>query len=268
MTRRLRAVSLALLLLLAGGAGLARADVVLLRNGRRIEGKVLARSEREVRLKTASGVMVLPAAAVARVDLQMSAEEELGDRVHATDMTDPKAVEALALWASSRGLGAAARDLLALSRGLRLERLVAEAQRSGAPEDFVSVFHWARTNGGSDEVLDWLLAQARAIDPQAPAVLSATATLAADRAARAREEAHREELRRRPSYVDPEQERRFAAVLGQVDEAPGHGHDGLVALLERARARQAAGAPSSPGHTAAPGAAKSGPPPAAPSAAR
>jgi hypothetical protein len=240
---RLPAVTLALLLL----APPALADVVHLKNGRTIEGKVVKRTDEHVRIKTAQGLIVLPMVTVERVESQATAEEELGDRAVDTDMNDPAAIERLALWASSRGLGDAARDLLALSRGLRLERLVTRAQRLDDPAAFLEAFYWGRTNDVSDEVLDWLISQAASRAPDKdPAVAAATHARREDLAARARDEARREELRRRPRYYDPEQERRFANALGHpVTERPGDPRRG-VAILERARAQSAARATSAP----------------------
>lgn len=244
---RLAAVAFALALFVPP----ALADVIHLKNGRTIEGRVLARTEKEVRIKTAHGVMVLPMVTVERVQAQVTPEEELGDRAVDTDMNDPAAIEALALWASSRGLGDASRDLLALSRGLRLEQLVARAQRLDDPGAFLQAFHWGRTNEVSDEVLDWLLDQASArAGAGDPAVAAAYHSRREDLAARAREEARREELRRRPRYRDPEQDARFANALGHpVTERAGDPRRGAN-LLARARAQseaRAAGTTATPG---------------------
>lgn len=224
------------LLLLCLLAPAARADVVHLKNGRVLEGKVVGRTEREVRLRTASGLVVVPTAVVERVEAQDTPEAELGERAARVDMDDPGEIEALALWASSRGLGEQAQDLLALARGLRLERLVAQAQRRDDPAAFVSVFRWARTQEASDEVLDWLLAEARRRAlPGDPEVAAAERQRREDLARRARDAARRDELLARPRYVDPDQARRLAAAgVGERQEA-GDARRG-ARLLERARA--------------------------------
>ena len=222
----------------------ARADVVHLKNGRTLEGKVVSRTAREVRLRTAEGLVVLPTSVIAGVARQETPEAELATRAAGIDLNDPAAIEALALWASSRGMGEQGRDLLALARGLRLERLVAQAQRTDDPAEFVAVFHWGRTNEASDEVLEWLLEQARRRAlPDDPEVAAALELRADDLALRARDEARRAELLRRPRYLDPEQERRLAASLAPGASARLRGDAGRGArLLERARASSPAAA--------------------------
>ncbi len=224
-----------------------RADVIHLKNGRSIEGRVVARTAREVRLKTAEGVVVLPTAVLREVSRQQTPEEELAERAAAIDLDDPHAIEALALWASSRGLGDQGSDLLALARGIRLERLVARAKEADDPAGFVSVFHWARVNDVSDEVLDWLLAEARRRAlPGDVAVDEALRVRAADLAHRAREEARRQELLRRPRYLDPEQRRRYQAALGADVTAPTPRGDARRGALLLERARAAASSEASP----------------------
>src|SRR4051812_13469545 len=88
--------------LLVAAAG--RADVVHLKNGRVIEGTVIAETARDLRLKTPEGIIVLPKVVVATIERCETPEVELGDRLAQTDLHDPAAVEALAVWASSRGL--------------------------------------------------------------------------------------------------------------------------------------------------------------------
>lgn len=263
------------LLVLAAGLCLlatpCRADVIHLKNGRTLEGRVIERTERQVRLKTADGVVVLPTAVIEGITKQDTPEEELARRAAAVDMNDPAAIEALALWASSRGLGDQSCDLMALARGIRLERMVARAKELDDPAEFVSVFHWARTNEVSDEVLDWLLAEAaRRAEPGDPSVAQAHRLRADDLARRARDQARREELLRRPRYVDPEQQRRFQAALAADVTArrPPRGDARRGAeLLERART--AAGSASSPTpSSSASSSASSSPPPSSSSDAR
>lgn len=241
----MRSIALAAGLAACLVAAPARADVIHLKNGRTIEGRVVARTAKEVRLKTAEGLVVLPTAVIEEVSRRQPPEEELAERAALTDMNDPAAIEALALWASSRGLGDQGSDLLALARGIKLERLVARARELDDPAEFVSAFHWARVNQVSDEVLDWLLAEARRRAlPNDVSVAEAVRVRAADLAYRAREEARREELARRPRYLDPEQQRRFDAALGASVTEPRPRGDAKrgAALLERARASAAAAA--------------------------
>ncbi|MBX3471755.1 MAG: hypothetical protein KF878_33280 [Planctomycetes bacterium] len=154
-------------------AGPASADVVHLTNGRRIEGKVVEERRGAVHLEVPGGRVVLPANSVARIERRETPQEEFGDRARDTDMTDPAAVEALAAWASGRGLSDQAEHLRALAQGLRLERRVASIRGSRLAMDWIEVYAWSRGQGASLEVQRWLVAQAAALDPDHPAVRAA-----------------------------------------------------------------------------------------------
>lgn len=154
-------------------AGPSSADVVHLTNGRRIEGKVVEERRGAVHLEVPGGRVVLPANSVARIERRETPQEEFGDRARGTDMTDPAAVEALAAWASGRGLSDQAEHLRALAQGLRLERRVASIRGSRLAMDWIEVYAWSRGQGASLEVQRWLVAQAAALDPDHPAVRAA-----------------------------------------------------------------------------------------------
>jgi hypothetical protein len=190
-------------LVIAALAGAARADVLHLRNGRILEGRVIKRTDTAVHVRMPAGVLVVPLSTIAAVDSRSTAEDELADAIGAIDLDDPRTVEELALWCSQRGLGEQASDLLALSRGVRLERVVAAARAEGTPWAFVDAYHWARTQGFDDLTLGWLVGQAEARGADDPAVVEARATLQRDAAALAEAEARAAERRSRPSYVDP-----------------------------------------------------------------
>lgn len=206
---------------------IARADVLHLRNGRILEGRVIKRTETAVHVRMPAGVLVVPLSTIAQVDSRSTAEDELAEAIGAIDLDDPRTVEELAMWCSQRGLGEQASDLLALSRGVRLERVVAAARAEGTPWAFVDAFHWARTQGFDDLTLGWLVAQAEARGADDLAVVEARATLARDAAAQAEAEARAAERRSRPYYVDPAR-----------THLPGDG-DGFVGMRVSSAGRQA-----------------------------
>ncbi|RMG06801.1 MAG: hypothetical protein D6731_24965 [Planctomycetota bacterium] len=197
--------------------GAARADVVHLRNGRTLEGKIVGGTREELRLEVPGGSIVLPREVVARIERRASPTEEYARRARRVDPGDPRALEALAFWAAGRGLGEQALQLRAHARGLRLERRVARARRSGRARDFLAVHTWARRAGCSEIVQAWLLEQALARDPANAAALDALAALrpppapepseaereqAALRAALERERSASAELRARLAEVE------------------------------------------------------------------
>jgi hypothetical protein len=185
--------------------GAARADVVRLKNGRILEGRIVRRTPKElhVQLATGDGIMIVPLTTVAVIESRSCASEELALRAAQVDPTDPVAVTELAAWASSHGLGEEAQDLNALAFGVRLEQRVAAARAARCARDFAATYLWARDLGASDDVLAWLVAQAQGICADDPEVQDAADRLAKDRAALAQRAAREDELRRRPHYLDP-----------------------------------------------------------------
>ena len=184
-------------------APLARADLVYLRNGRTVEGEVVEHTTARVALKLPGGKVVFPTSQVERVEKRQTYRQEFGERVRQTDMTDPLALDELSLWASSRGLGEEAQALTGMAQGLRLEARIEELRESGGARDYVELFHWARSQGCSDEVLSWLLGQAAQANPDDPELLEAQRVRGNDLAERAELAARREEIRRRPRYKIP-----------------------------------------------------------------
>jgi len=232
---RIRAATLLAAAALATGA-VARADVVHLKNGRTMEGEVVRRTAEAIHLEVRGGKMVLPAAMVERVEERMSPEQEFGARARRTDMSDPRAIDRLALWASSRGLGDRARNLTELARGLRLERKVEAARARGQAGAFVDVYYWAESQGLSPELRGWLLEQARAIDPADPAVRSVEQRRAR-RVAAERQEAARREAETRAAVERAERARieRLEERLARQQERIEELEQGSSALSDRRR---------------------------------
>lgn len=231
-------------LLLPSLAG-ARADEVVLTNGRVLRGQVLRSDRRGVLLQTGGGRLELPRSAIARITSGLSPQAELAQRRAALDASDPVAVGALAEWAAAHGLAADARDLQAQARDLGLEQRVARAQREDSARAFVSAFHWARQAGVSVEVLVYLLEQAQARDPADPELRTARASLLAQLAATERRLAEEREALSRPRYLDPEADARWRVLDGGSLGLSGGASrlEALAAEQRRLRAARAALAP-------------------------
>ncbi|RMG13340.1 MAG: hypothetical protein D6731_12470 [Planctomycetota bacterium] len=229
------------------GAGLlvtaqVRADVVTLRDGRTLEGRVLARNERHLVLWIeGAGRLVLEAGRVLRVERADATERVYGDLAARTDMSDPDAVEGLALWCSRRGWGSKAQELFALAKGLRFEAFARRAQSEGTPRAWARVFHWGRKNGLDAEVLLWALDRARRLDPEHPAVRAAEEAFRVDLERRAREAKRRARQRNLPEYVLPGDDERMigVGVLAEALRARAARAKGPKAEALRARARAA-----------------------------
>ncbi len=99
-----RALRAALGLLLAIG-GAARADVVHLRNGGQVEGRIVSRDASSIVVKTSVGTVTIAAADVARIDRKTTPLEELERKREALDPKDADGRVALADWAAKNGLG-------------------------------------------------------------------------------------------------------------------------------------------------------------------
>lgn len=153
-----RAVA-ALLLVLAGPAVAARADRVLLHDGRILEGKVTeTATEVEVRLR--HGVVRVPRSDVARIERMATREEELATRLDALDRADEAALVDLAGWCQSHGFTDEGRELAALARKLERARLDAELaarRKAAAPDDadaLRDVARWCRDHGFTGDAVD------------------------------------------------------------------------------------------------------------------
>jgi len=181
---------LALSLVLTLG-GLAAADVLHLNNGRRLEGRVVSQRAGSISLEVRGGVLQVPSSMVRRIERKQTPSEEYAQRARRTDMSDTAEVEALAHWASRRGLGKRAKELRRLANGQRLEAKVAAAKASQRPHDFYEAQEWARLRGFSPEVQRYLLEEALKLDSKYMPAQRALATL--DREAQADEEEQEQE---------------------------------------------------------------------------
>ena len=119
-----------LMLAFAWLQGSAKADVVTLVNGRRIEGRAVAMGGR-LRLEIEGGVIELPRSQVLRVDPAPTPSERFHASLRRVDMSDPDALSSAGRRARRLGLYDQSEQLGAMARGLRLERQVARLAQNG-----------------------------------------------------------------------------------------------------------------------------------------
>lgn len=156
MTRATLTLAAALLLALPG---LARADLIHLTNGRTLEGKVVSSTPTHIRLRVAGGQFQLPRHRIQRVEKRRPASEDYAERARKTDMEDPGQVKKLADWASARNLGAQARQLRDLARGLKLEKRIARAKAGNKASAYYDTYAWAKVQGFSPQIQRYLLTE-------------------------------------------------------------------------------------------------------------
>lgn len=142
---------------LFASSGLVAGDVIHLDNGRTLEGKVVGRTPTTIRLRVMGGQLELPRKRVRRIEARREASEDYAERAAKTDMEDPREVRALADWASARNLGAQARQLRDLERGLKLERRIARAKAGNKASAYYDTYAWAKIQGFSAETQRYLL---------------------------------------------------------------------------------------------------------------
>jgi len=139
--------------------GLASADVVHLRNGRTLEGKVVSTTPTHIRLRVTGGQLQLPRKQVKRIETRRPASEDYAQRARQTDMDNPREVRQLADWASARNLGHKARQLRGLERGLKLEKRIAQAKAGNKASAYYDTYAWAKVQGFSPEIQRYLLTE-------------------------------------------------------------------------------------------------------------
>lgn len=103
------AISALLLVLLAGAPAVCRADVVFLKSGSKLEGRVVERSETSVEIDIGAGSLTLPMSSVDRIEEGHSPLDDFDERSEALSEDDRDGWLELARWASRVGLGAQSR---------------------------------------------------------------------------------------------------------------------------------------------------------------
>lgn len=110
----------------------ARADVVLMKDGRILEGQVVERPGGKLSIVSRFGEVELRRADVLEVRRQPTADELYAAQRDQVDLDDPDAVERLALWAREQGMSGRARDLEARAEALRARRAAARREAEAA----------------------------------------------------------------------------------------------------------------------------------------
>lgn len=139
----------------------AWADVVFLRNGRKLEGEITKATPTKIKLRMSWGVMTIPRSRIKTIKQQTSAKKEFLLRLKTTDVKDPAALKSLAEWAAKRGLGTESSTLDARSRELLYERRVASAKKRKSVEGWIGTYHWARSSGITRDRQLFCIEQAR-----------------------------------------------------------------------------------------------------------
>lgn len=239
----MRALSLVGLFTLAC-AGPAAADVLHLRNGGKLEGKVLKQGKHRIVIQLRAGKMSVPRSRIKRVEKAMSAKREFGLRKEAVNAKSPVELDKLAEWASKRGLGKEARDLRAQALGIRLEKKVVRAKKKGTVQAYLDLYGWARGADASPEVQLYLIELAAAVRKNDPKVRRAFAQLERDLARQTAWLKKLEELAKRPQYVMPKSKKAkragggsFGAMLSGPDKKRRAMLQRLARFAASARAR-------------------------------
>lgn len=192
-SRPLPAAALAALLLFALPPA-TRADVVTLRDGRVLEGRVVQRRAGVLAIVSPLGQIEVREAEVLNIRREPTADERYESRKASTDLDDPDALERLALWAREQGLSGRARDLEQRAAAIRERRAQARheaelAERraraeaeaaareaalrqrrlalgAGDAPALYALARWAEGEGYPASVVDRLLREALLADPQ------------------------------------------------------------------------------------------------------
>ena len=98
-------LSALLLALLVGAPAASRADVVFLKSGGKMEGRIVQQTETSVEVDIGAGSLTFPMSSVDRIEKGHSQLDEFDDRAAALDPNDRDGWLELARWASRAGLG-------------------------------------------------------------------------------------------------------------------------------------------------------------------
>jgi hypothetical protein len=158
-------VSHATMFMLLSFASIARADTVRLRNGRTIENVQVSEEGKTLRLTSDHGSILVPSSEVLEVVPRALRLEELADRRRAAG-DDPAALRALATWCAQSGFPREERDLLALARGIELDRDLEAIRSTAMPAPFVALARRMKRGGYSTSEREFVLRQALARDPE------------------------------------------------------------------------------------------------------
>jgi hypothetical protein len=127
--------------------GVARADQVFLTNGNVIDNVRVTLEEDGYRLRRDKGSSVVPADEVARIVAAPTSRELLADKKLAAG-DDPARIRALAAWCEKNQLPDEKTDLLALARGIELDRKLDALRTEKKAEPFVALLRVMKCDGG------------------------------------------------------------------------------------------------------------------------
>lgn len=114
--------------LLFGAALVAGADVVLLKHGAKLEGRIVKRTESSVEIDIGAGSLTLPMSSVDRIEMGRAPLDDYEDRAAELGARDREGWLELARWASGKGLGT--QSLEAYERVLEIDANDPEANRA------------------------------------------------------------------------------------------------------------------------------------------
>lgn len=165
-----------------GAAGAARADTVVLADGRTLVGRALVRADGSVVVSGPYGQTTVDRWDVVRIERGPTLEDRFQAEAARHVPGDPDGLLALADWCHQHGLGARARQLEAEADRIRVareaeRRAVALAHRRALAGDdadrIYEVARWAEREGYERDVIERLLREALLHDPQHAAAQAA-----------------------------------------------------------------------------------------------
>lgn len=121
-------VVLSFVALLTGGASWSWADVVYLKSGSKMEGRIVERTDASVEIDVGAGSLTLPMSNVDRIEEGRSPLDDYDERAGNLAADDRDGWLDLARWASGKGLGAQSRQ--AYQKVLRIDPDDSEANRA------------------------------------------------------------------------------------------------------------------------------------------
>ena len=107
---------------------MARADVVHLKHGGKLEGRIVKRTESSVEIDIGAGSLTLPISSVDRIEMGRAPLDDYEDRAAELGVQDRDGWLELARWASGKGLGT--QSLEAYERVLTIDLNDPEANRA------------------------------------------------------------------------------------------------------------------------------------------
>ncbi len=150
-------------LLVVVTAGLASADTITFKNGRKVEGHILSKSSTQITIEVPGGQMDLPRSQIASIEESLTIEDQYARRALATAPDDPEALEALASWARRNNFEQRARYLEDQAKGVRLEKRFAQAKTAS---ELLDLALWAKSQGFSTDVRRLAVARALRLEPE------------------------------------------------------------------------------------------------------